>query len=63
MPAAGYPVHRLAVAHDDPTKVGLAHELHRRYPPDPDALYGVPHVIRTGTPEMVADRPPPTASA
>src|SRR5204862_154633 len=28
---------RLAVAHVDPSKVELAHELHRRYPPDPDA--------------------------
>ena len=28
---------RLAVAHQDPEKVRLAHELMRQYPPDPDA--------------------------
>src|SRR5262245_29279905 len=31
---------RLAVAHVDPAKVELAHELHRRYPPDPSAPHG-----------------------
>ena len=31
---------RLAVAHQDPEKVALAHELMRQYPPDPDAPGG-----------------------
>src|SRR5205807_7019068 len=34
---------RVAVAHVDPSKVELAHELNRRHPPDPDAPQGVPH--------------------
>lgn len=45
-------IRRLAVAHIDPTKVELAHELERRYPVHPDDPYGVPHVIRTGKPEI-----------
>ncbi len=52
---------RLAVAHIDPAKVEYAHELARRYPPDPAASTGVPNVLRTGkaelypviTPEMI----------
>lgn len=52
---------RLAVAHVDPAKVAYAHELARRYPPDPAASTGVPNVLRTGkselhpviTPEMI----------
>ena len=66
---------RLAVAHVDPAKVEFAHDLHRRYPPDPDAPHGVPQVIRTGESELVAEitdemlvagaqgrRPPPPSS-
>jgi PAS domain S-box-containing protein len=45
-------IERLAVAHVDPDKVRFADELQRRYPPDPDAPYGVPNVIRTGEPEL-----------
>ena len=37
---------RVAVAHADPAKVELARDLHRRYPPDPDAPGGVHDVIR-----------------
>ena len=44
----GGQIRRLAVAHIDPAKVELAHDLHRRYPPDPDAANGVAEVIRTG---------------
>lgn len=44
---------RLAVAHKDPAKVQLANELHIKYPPDPNRDSGVPHVIRTGKPELV----------
>jgi signal transduction histidine kinase len=45
---------RVAVAHVDPSKVELAHELNRRYPPDPDAPQGVPHIVRTGKPELIS---------
>lgn len=40
---------RLAVAHVDPSKVQLAHETYRRYPPDPTSPGGVWKVIRRGT--------------
>jgi PAS domain S-box-containing protein len=46
---------QVAVAHIDPTKVGLARELNRRYPPDPDAPTGVPRVLRTGKPELYSE--------
>ena len=43
---------RLAVAHVDPSKVEWAHELQRRYPPDPDAPQGLYNVLRTGQSEL-----------
>jgi len=43
---------RLAVAHADPEKVKWAHELQRRYPPDPDAPRGLHAVLRTGRSEL-----------
>lgn len=43
---------RVAVAHVDPARVELALELHKRYPPDPDAATGVAAVLRTGEPEL-----------
>jgi PAS domain S-box-containing protein len=46
---------RVAVAHANPSKVELAHELHRRYPPDPDAPQGVPRILRTGQPELISE--------
>jgi PAS domain S-box-containing protein len=46
---------RVAVAHVDPTKVELAHELHRRYPPDPAAPQGVWNILRTGQSEMISE--------
>jgi PAS domain S-box-containing protein len=48
---------RVAVAHADPAKVELAHELHRRYPPDPAAPVGVWQVLRTGRSELLAEIP------
>jgi PAS domain S-box-containing protein len=45
-------IERLAVAHQDPEKVRWAYELQDRYPPDPDAPTGVPHVLRSGEPEF-----------
>ena len=50
---------RVAAEHEDPEKVALARELQERYPPDPDAPYGVNHVIRTGEPELVPEIPEP----
>ena len=50
-------VHRLAVAHVDPEKVRLSQELTEKYPPDPDAPYGVPNVIRTRRAELFSDIP------
>ena len=47
-------IERLAVAHVDQSKVALAHEIYRRWPPDPSAPAGVPQVIRSGTPEVVS---------
>jgi PAS domain S-box-containing protein len=49
---------RVAVAHVDPAKVALAHELAERYPPAPDAPEtGVPYVLRTGQPQLIAEIP------
>ena len=50
-------IERLAVAHEDPEKVRWAYELQDRYPPDPDAPTGVPHVLRTGEPEFFPELP------
>jgi PAS domain S-box-containing protein len=46
------PVERLATAHVDPAKIQMARELERRYPSDPNALTGVPNVLRTGRAEF-----------
>jgi PAS domain S-box-containing protein len=43
---------QVAVAHVDPKKIEWARELGRKYPPLPDAPYGVPNVLRTGKPEL-----------
>ncbi len=48
---------RLAVMHEDPEKVELVLKLQERYPDNPDALYGVPNVLRTGEPEMMSEVP------
>lgn len=48
---------RLAIAHVDPQKVALVEEIDRRYPPDPDSFRGVPQVIRSGEPLLVASIP------
>lgn len=41
----------LAVTHADPSKIDLAEELQRRYPPRRDSPRGVWHVMRTGRPD------------
>jgi signal transduction histidine kinase len=48
---------QVVVAHADPSKVELARELRRRYPPDPDAPRGAPAVIRTGVPDLWPEIP------
>lgn len=47
----------LAVTHVAPAKVEWAQELGRRYPPDPRAPHGVPHVLRTGQSEIYSEVP------
>jgi PAS domain S-box-containing protein len=46
---------RLAVEHEDPQKVQLAHELQERYPPDPATPQGVLRVVRSGQSEFYPD--------
>lgn len=48
---------RLAVEHQDPSKVELALELHRRYPPNLDEPTGLPHVLRSGESVFYPDIP------
>ena len=50
-------LNQVAVAHVDPAKVEWARELNRRYPPRPDSATGVPHVVRTGQPELYPEIP------
>jgi PAS domain S-box-containing protein len=50
-------IHRLAVSHQDPAKLAWAAELQERYPPDPDAAFGVPKVLRTGEPDFMREIP------
>jgi signal transduction histidine kinase/CheY-like chemotaxis protein len=46
---------RLAVAHVDPRKVELAHDVERRFPTDMDAQAGIANVLRTGKAELVPE--------
>jgi PAS domain S-box-containing protein len=48
---------QVAAVHRDLEKESLAHELHRRYPPQTDRSSGVPAVIRTGRPEVYPEIP------
>src|SRR5437763_1172112 len=50
-------IRNVGVAHIDPEKVALAHDLQRRLPPDPDAPRGVGNVLRTGRSELMAEIP------
>src|SRR5215204_1313778 len=47
------------MTHQDPEKIKLAHELEKRYPPNPDAPRGVAQVLRTGRSELVPEIPEP----
>lgn len=49
---------RVAVAHVDPEKVKLAHEIHSRFPEDPIEGRATWEVIRTGKPKLVSDISP-----
>jgi PAS domain S-box-containing protein len=46
---------RLAVAHQNAGKIGLAHQLMKDYPPDPQTPTGALAVLRTGKPEIVGE--------
>ena len=46
---------QVAVAHVDPSKVEYAHELNKRYPPDPNG--GVYRVVQTGVSELYSEIP------
>ncbi|MCA1630501.1 MAG: PAS domain S-box protein [Acidobacteria bacterium] len=48
---------RLAVAHEDPSKIELALEVERRYPQTLADREGVAKVVRTGKPEMYPNIP------
>lgn len=50
-------IRRISVAHPDPSKVELVRALADRYPPDRDAERGLPQVLRSGKPEIVAQIP------
>src|SRR5205823_394892 len=45
---------RLAITHVDPDKIALAQKMSERYPPDPNAVYGPYHVLRTSKSEMMS---------
>src|SRR4051812_27010753 len=47
----------VAVAHVDPAKVQMAHEMSRRYPPDLDAPSGVAAMLRGGPAELYREIP------
>jgi signal transduction histidine kinase len=48
----------LAVAHVEPDKEALVHELRRHYPPVVQARYGLRRVLRTGQPELYPEIQP-----
>lgn len=50
-------IRNVGVAHVDPAKVELAHDLQQRFPPDPSGPRGVAKVLRTGRSELTAEIP------
>jgi len=46
---------RVAVSHVDPAKVRLAHEVHRRFPPNPESPQGAWNILRTSKSEIVPE--------
>jgi PAS domain S-box-containing protein len=55
--AAGDGIERVAVAHVDPARLELAHEMQRRYPPDPHTDEGAYGVLRHGRSELYREIP------
>ncbi len=51
-------IEQVALAHVDPTKVAMATEFRRRYPPNPDDPTGVAAVLRGGPAELYPEVPP-----
>ena len=51
----GETITNVLVMHPDPERVQLAKKLQRRFPSDPDAPTGSPHVIRTGESELTEE--------
>jgi PAS domain S-box-containing protein len=50
-------IEQVAIAHVDPEKVALGHDLRERYPIDPDSETGSPAVLRTGEPQLIQEIP------
>jgi PAS domain S-box-containing protein len=50
-------IRQVAIAHTDPSKVAMAEEFRRRYPPDPGAGTGVPRVLAGGPAELYPEVP------
>jgi PAS domain S-box-containing protein len=50
-------IQQVALAHVDPTKVAMANEFRRRYPPSPDDPTGVAGVLRGGPAELYPEVP------
>src|SRR5918999_4567042 len=50
-------IHQVAVAHVDPDKVEMAHEMPRRYPPDMTSSTGLAAIARGGRAELYAEIP------
>ena len=48
---------RVGVMHADPVKLRAYRELMEQYPPRTDDKHGLPHVLRTGEPDLVEDIP------
>ncbi len=48
-------LHRVAVAHRDPTLVQLAYDLYERYPPEVDAASAFYEALRSGRTQLYAD--------
>lgn len=51
----GGPIRQIAIAHVDPAKIALAHELRRRYPVYPETPGGLAEVIRTGEAKLIPE--------
>jgi PAS domain S-box-containing protein len=57
MPEPGGGIRQVALAHSDPSKVAMAEDLRRRFPPHPEADTGVPGILKGGPAELFAEIP------